>query len=95
MTDEMRQARINQNLMKIEGTGWDVGYGMSEENWETYVNVPDRLLFCSNPFLVQQGGKMDHRPHHACGCRRKSFGMGSEGHPVLTLLEIDNRRESG
>lgn len=27
MTDEMRQARINQNLMKIEGTGWDVGYG--------------------------------------------------------------------
>lgn len=28
MTDEMRQARINQNLMKKEGTGWDVGYGM-------------------------------------------------------------------
>lgn len=27
MTDEMRQARINQNLMKQEGTGWDVGYG--------------------------------------------------------------------
>lgn len=27
MTDEMRQARINQNLMKKEGTGWDVGYG--------------------------------------------------------------------
>ncbi|PKS12494.1 hypothetical protein jhhlp_000701 [Lomentospora prolificans] len=26
MTDEMRQARINQNLMKKEGTGWDVGY---------------------------------------------------------------------
>lgn len=29
MTDEMRQARINQNLMKKEGTGWDVGYGQS------------------------------------------------------------------
>lgn len=27
MTDEMRQARINQNLLKQEGTGWDVGYG--------------------------------------------------------------------
>jgi hypothetical protein len=27
MTDEMRQKRINQNLMKQEGTGWDVGYG--------------------------------------------------------------------
>ena len=27
MTDEMRQARIKQNLMGREGTGWDVGYG--------------------------------------------------------------------
>lgn len=27
MTDDMRQARINQNLLKQEGTGWDVGYG--------------------------------------------------------------------
>lgn len=27
MTDEMRRARINQNLMKKEGTAWDVGYG--------------------------------------------------------------------
>jgi hypothetical protein len=32
MTDEMRQARINQNLMKKEGTGWDVGYGMLEDS---------------------------------------------------------------
>lgn len=31
MTDEMRQARINQNLMKKEGTGWDVGYGKSAQ----------------------------------------------------------------
>ena len=28
MTDKMRQDRINQNLLKQEGTGWDVGYGM-------------------------------------------------------------------
>lgn len=27
MTDDLRQARVNQNLMKREGTGWDVGYG--------------------------------------------------------------------
>lgn len=27
MTDEMRKARVGQNLMGIEGTGWDVGYG--------------------------------------------------------------------
>ncbi|KAI8237964.1 hypothetical protein K4K57_002909 [Colletotrichum sp. SAR 10_99] len=27
MTDETRQARIDQNLMKKEGTAWDVGYG--------------------------------------------------------------------
>lgn len=27
MTDELRQARINQNLLRQEGTGWDVGYG--------------------------------------------------------------------
>ena len=24
---ELRKARIGQNLMKKEGTGWDVGYG--------------------------------------------------------------------
>ena len=35
MTDEMRQARINQNLMKKEGTGWDVGYG-------GYLRLPHR-----------------------------------------------------
>jgi hypothetical protein len=28
MTDKMRQDRINQNLLRQEGTGWDVGYGM-------------------------------------------------------------------
>lgn len=27
MSEEMRQSRINQNLLKIEGTAWDVGYG--------------------------------------------------------------------
>ncbi|KAJ2984873.1 hypothetical protein NUW58_g5829 [Xylaria curta] len=27
MSDEMRQRRAEQNLLKQEGTGWDVGYG--------------------------------------------------------------------
>jgi NAD(P)-dependent dehydrogenase (short-subunit alcohol dehydrogenase family) len=40
MTDEMRQARINQNLLKQEGTGWDVGYGTSP--------APQLLLRCRN-----------------------------------------------
>jgi NAD(P)-dependent dehydrogenase (short-subunit alcohol dehydrogenase family) len=40
MTDEMRQARINQNLLKQEGTGWDVGYGTSL--------APELLLKCRN-----------------------------------------------
>lgn len=31
MTEEMRQARIGQNLLKQEGTGWDVGYGTSSK----------------------------------------------------------------
>jgi len=29
MTDEMRQARVNQNLLKQEGIGWHVGYGQT------------------------------------------------------------------
>ncbi|PVH79863.1 NAD(P)-binding protein [Cadophora sp. DSE1049] len=45
MTDEMRQARINQNLMKIEGTGWDVGYTIlflcsKEARWITGLIMP-------------------------------------------------------
>lgn len=27
LSDEMRKARIGQNLMKREGDAWDVGYG--------------------------------------------------------------------
>lgn len=27
MSEEMRQKRINQNLLKREGTAWDVGHG--------------------------------------------------------------------
>ena len=27
MSSEMRHARMNQNLLKVEGTAWDVGYG--------------------------------------------------------------------
>lgn len=33
MSDEMRQLRINQNLLKREGTAWDVGYGKKWSNW--------------------------------------------------------------
>ncbi|EON96717.1 putative short-chain dehydrogenase reductase sdr protein [Phaeoacremonium minimum UCRPA7] len=45
MTDEMRQARINQNLMKLEGTGWDVGYAIlflasKEARWITGLIMP-------------------------------------------------------
>lgn len=30
MDPELRQKRVNQNLLRLEGTGWDVGYGQSE-----------------------------------------------------------------
>ena len=43
--EELRKARIGQNLMKIEGTGWDVGYGVlflcsKEAKWITGVILP-------------------------------------------------------
>ncbi|KAJ7637338.1 hypothetical protein DFH06DRAFT_1099887 [Mycena polygramma] len=45
MTDEMRQKRINQNLLRQEGTGWDVGYAIlflasREARWITGVIFP-------------------------------------------------------
>ncbi|KIM99096.1 hypothetical protein OIDMADRAFT_104937 [Oidiodendron maius Zn] len=45
MTDDMRQARINQNLLKREGTGWDVGYSVlflcsKEAKWITGIIMP-------------------------------------------------------
>ncbi|KAK7046519.1 hypothetical protein R3P38DRAFT_2874164 [Favolaschia claudopus] len=45
MTDEMRQRRINQNLLRQEGTGWDVGYAIlflasREARWITGVIFP-------------------------------------------------------
>ncbi|KAJ5698352.1 hypothetical protein N7462_000357 [Penicillium macrosclerotiorum] len=45
LTDEMRQARINQNLLKQEGTGWDVGYAIlflcsKEAKWITGLIMP-------------------------------------------------------
>ncbi|KAK4508516.1 hypothetical protein PRZ48_002255 [Zasmidium cellare] len=45
MTEEMRQARIGQNLMKREGDAWDVGYAVlflcsREAKWITGVIMP-------------------------------------------------------
>lgn len=45
MTDEMRQARVKQNLMGKEGEGWDVGYAIlflcsKEAKWITGVCLP-------------------------------------------------------
>ncbi|KAK0501015.1 hypothetical protein EDD18DRAFT_1146993 [Armillaria luteobubalina] len=45
MTEELRQARIDQNLMKIEGNAWDVGYAIlylasREARWITGVVLP-------------------------------------------------------
>jgi NAD(P)-dependent dehydrogenase (short-subunit alcohol dehydrogenase family) len=45
MTDELRQARIDQNLMKQEGDAWDVGNGVlflcsREAKWITGLIMP-------------------------------------------------------
>lgn len=45
MTDELRQKRINQNLLKQEGTGWDVGFAIlflctREAKWITGLVMP-------------------------------------------------------
>ncbi|EXJ69978.1 uncharacterized protein A1O5_07051 [Cladophialophora psammophila CBS 110553] len=45
ISDEMRQARVNQNLLKQEGTGWDVGYAIlflcsKEAKWITGLIMP-------------------------------------------------------
>ncbi|CEL04562.1 Putative Short-chain dehydrogenase reductase sdr [Aspergillus calidoustus] len=45
MTEEMREARIRQNLLGVEGTGWDVGYAIlflasKEARWITGLIMP-------------------------------------------------------
>lgn len=67
MTDEMRQARINQNLMKKEGTGWDVGYGKSRSYRGLFLLI--NLLTCAlSSYSVprQQRGGLDYWTDHAC-----------------------------
>lgn len=39
MSEEMRQSRINQNLLKTEGTAWDVGYGKNIYLWAIVLHV--------------------------------------------------------
>jgi NAD(P)-dependent dehydrogenase (short-subunit alcohol dehydrogenase family) len=45
MSDEVREARRNRSLLKVEGTGWDVGYGVlylasDEARWVTGIVLP-------------------------------------------------------
>lgn len=45
MTEEMRKARVGQNLMGQEGTAWDVGYAIlflcsKEARWITGLIMP-------------------------------------------------------
>lgn len=65
MTDEMRQARINQNLMKKEGTGWDVGYGTLVPLFALNLWLYHLHITASNFVPRQQGSWMDHWTYHA------------------------------
>jgi NAD(P)-dependent dehydrogenase (short-subunit alcohol dehydrogenase family) len=45
MTDEIREARKNRSLLKVEGSGWDVGHGVlylvsDESRWVTGIVLP-------------------------------------------------------
>ena len=45
MTDEIRDARKNRSLLKVEGEGWDVGNGVlylvsDEARWVTGIVLP-------------------------------------------------------
>lgn len=51
MTEEMRQKRVGQNLMGLEGTAWDVGYGELELASESY--LIEHLWRTSDPIFVQ------------------------------------------
>lgn len=62
MTDELRQARIGQNLMKQEGDGWDVGYAVlflcsREAKWITGLIMPVDGGVCA--FTLPIGLKKD------------------------------------
>lgn len=56
MTDEMRQARINQNLMKREGTAWDVGYGRAGcKTVQETILLMQQQRYCSSAAKRQNG----------------------------------------
>lgn len=69
MTDEMRKARIGQNLMKKEGTGWDVGHGVALEFSSPHSRTN---LSPSCAVSLLQGSRLDNRTHHAGRCGSKS-----------------------
>lgn len=68
MSEEMRQARIEQNLLGTEGTAWDVGYG---ETCKAELRAITNIHVCSNTVSLQQRGSMDHRVDYAGRWRRK------------------------
>jgi NAD(P)-dependent dehydrogenase (short-subunit alcohol dehydrogenase family) len=41
--EDLRKARVGQNLMGKEGTGWDVGYGMLSMNDRTIAGLIGRV----------------------------------------------------
>jgi hypothetical protein len=63
MTDEMRQKRINQNLLRQEGTGWDVGYG-GLHNCTDVLFAQNRFdIGFSDPLPCVARGTLDYGGH--------------------------------
>lgn len=87
MSDEVRQLRIEQNLLKTEGTAWDVGHGKSNilfpwvvyHLWKVIRKEGKKKLASlttdSDTLSLQQGGKVDYRADHArrWRCKKHHF----------------------